>query len=317
MRGNYIWGNKKRINSYSDYIIKEFGGRVQKLALDAGFSCPNRDGTVGTGGCTFCDNNAFNPSYCKPEKSINLQIEEGIEFHSKRYRRSIAYFAYFQPYSNTYAPLGKLKSLYEEALSHPRISGLIIGTRPDCIDDALLDYLAQLSKKYFIVIEYGIESSNDETLKRINRGHDFASTINAIEKTNAGGIKTGGHIIIGLPGETREDILDSVKTISKLPLFSIKFHQLQIIRGTKMEEEYKNKPEEFLYFTLDDYLDFMTEILSILNPEFVIERIAGEVPPEYNISPAWGLRYDQTLVKFMDLMEKKDLWQGKYYSITK
>ena len=315
MNGNYFWGNSRRFNSYTEYLKKQFGGRIQKLAIDAGFTCPNRDGTRGIGGCTFCNNDAFNPSYCVPQKTVKQQIEEVIEFHRTRYRRSIGYFAYFQAYSNTYASAEKLQALYGEALSHPEIRGLIIGTRPDCINDQVLELLVNLNKRTFLVIEFGIESVKDETLRRINRGHDFASTFNAIQKTHALGIRTGGHIIIGLPGETEDDLTDEIKVLSRLPLFSIKFHQLQIIRGTKMETEYMNKPENFRLHTLGQYLELMAKILGNLNPEFIVDRIAGEVPPEYSVNKGWELRYDQVLVMFEEILRQNDLWQGKFYEL--
>jgi len=223
----------------------KFGGRVQKLALDAGFTCPNRDGSKGTGGCSYCDNNAFNPSYCTPGKSIYQQITEGIEFHRTRYSRAIGYLAYFQAYTNTYAPLSRLKKLYQEALSHPGIIGLIIGTRPDCMDENILEYLSSLGRQTFLTVEYGIETTHNKTLAAINRGHDFETTVEMIMKTDSLGIRTGGHLIIGLPGETDMEIRESINKVSELPLDTIKFHQLQIVKGTRMADEYKNDPGAF------------------------------------------------------------------------
>ncbi|MFP4019832.1 MAG: TIGR01212 family radical SAM protein, partial [Bacteroidales bacterium] len=204
---SYQWGDNRRFNTYSNYFKKIFGERVQKVTIDAGFTCPNRDGTKGWGGCTYCNNKAFNPSYCNPEKSVRQQIEEGIEFHRKRYRRADKYLAYFQAYSNTYASVEKLQEIYNQALEFPQIKGLVIGTRPDCIDDEKLNYFASLSRKYYIMIEYGIETVYNPTLERINRGHSVEDSILAIEKTAARGIKTGAHIIFGLPGEMKEDML--------------------------------------------------------------------------------------------------------------
>ena len=234
----YPWGHSRRFNAYSNYFLKEFGERVQKLSIDAGFTCPNRDGTVGTGGCTYCNNDAFNPSYCSPSKSINQQIIEGIEFHQKRYRRANKYLAYFQPFSNTYAPLDKLRNIYHEALKFPEVIGLVIGTRPDCIDDKKLEFFSELSKKYYVIIEYGIESCYDKTLERVNRGHSFEQSVKAITKTAQKGIKTGAHIIFGLPGETKQEMLDEADILSELPLNNIKFHQLQIIKDTEMAIRY-------------------------------------------------------------------------------
>lgn len=317
MNPDFPWGHSRRFNSYTEYFKRTFGGRVQKLAIDAGFTCPNRDGTVGKGGCTYCDNNAFNPSYCNPQKSVSIQIEEGIEFHKIRYRRAIKYIAYFQAYSNTYASLDKLKKLYEEALAFPDIIGLVIGTRPDCVNEEILDYLAELSKKVYVIVEYGIESCYDSTLKRINRGHDFAKTKWAICESVKRGIRTGGHVIIGLPGESRKEILDEISIISELPLNTIKFHQLQIIKGTFMAKDYLLHPEEYKLYEMDEYLQLMLEIVEKLNPDFVIERIAGEVPPDFNATESWNIRYDAVLLRFEKLLELQNTWQGKTYKALK
>ncbi len=311
---NFPWDHSRRFNTYSEYFRKYFGKRVQKLSVDAGFSCPNRDGTVGFGGCTYCDPDAFNPSYCKPEKSISQQLKEGKEFHNKRYRRADEYLAYFQPYSNTHAPLHHLKKLYSEALEDPGVIGLVIGTRPDCVDVEKLDYLAELAKEYYVIVEYGIESCYDKTLERINRGHSFEIAKRAIKESSQRGIKTGGHLIFGLPGETPEMMLEEAKILSELPLNNIKFHQLQVVKNSIMAQEYRQNPEDYRFFELKEYLLLMADFLSLLRPDIVIERIAGEVPPPFLVEPArWDIRYDQVLHKFELLMEEKNLWQGKYY----
>ncbi|HBI81406.1 MAG TPA: TIGR01212 family radical SAM protein [Bacteroidales bacterium] len=287
---------------------------MQKLSIDAGFTCPNRDGTVGVGGCTYCNNDAFNPSYCNPNKSITQQIDEGIEFHAVRYRRAERYLAYFQAFSNTYAPLDKLKKLYEEALAHPKVIGLVIGTRPDCVDEEKLDYLQYISNKYYINLEYGIESCYNKTLALINRGHTFEQSVWAIEQTHRRGIQIGAHLIFGLPGETREQMLAEADAISQLPLHSIKFHQLQIIKGTTMEKQYKNTPEMFNLFIMDDYFNFLADFIERLNPNFVIERFTGEAPPRFLALPTWGnLRTDQLMIEFEKILEKRDTWQGKMF----
>jgi len=310
----YPWGHQRRFNSYAEYFKKKFGGRVQKLAIDAGFTCPNRDGSKGLGGCTYCDNDAFNPSYCHPEKSVKRQIEEGIEFHARRYRRASRYLAYFQPYSNTYAPLEKLKEIYSQALAFPEIAGLVIGTRPDCIDEEKLEYFRELSTSHYIMLEYGIESCYDRTLKRVNRGHKFEDAISAIEMASQYGIKSGVHLIFGLPGETIGEMMDEAGIISALPVDNIKFHQLQIIKGTLMAEEYKTRPEDFVRFSLDNYIEFIIDFVEKLNPALVIERFAGEVPPRYLEGPGWGLiRNDQILVKIEKQMMERETWQGKKY----
>lgn len=312
--GLFLWGHNRRFNSYSEHVRKVFGARVQKLSIDAGFTCPNRDGTVSTGGCGFCDSDAFNPSYCQPEKSVSLQLSEGIEFHKKRYRRSSGYLAYFQAFSNTHAPLSKLKQLYEEALSVPGVTGLVIGTRPDCVDDQKLDYLADLAKKFYLIVEYGIESCNNEILKAINRGHTFEQALWALEETRNRGVKTGAHFIMGLPGESRQEIMDQAKIIAGMPIDQIKFHQLQILKNTTFEKTYKENPENFDLFNLEEYIDFITFYIEFLPPHMVIERFTAEVPPRYRIAPDWGnLRTDQILTLIENKLEEKNTWQGKRY----
>ena len=308
----YPWGHQRRFNAYSNYFKKKFGERVQKVSVDAGFTCPNRDGSLATGGCTYCNNDAFNPSYCESSKSVTQQIKEGIEFHKVRYRRASKYLAYFQAYSNTYAPLDYLKRIYNEALEVPGIIGLVIGTRPDCVDDKILDYLMELSGKVYLIIEYGIESCYNKTLERINRQHTFEQSIEAIEATSGRGIKTGGHLIFGLPGETRKEMLEEADIISRLPLNNVKFHQLQIIKGTTMAKEYLHKPENFEIFSWEEYREFMIDFLERLNPGFVVERITGEAPLRFLTGPRWGMkRTDQILNLFESRLEEKDTWQGR------
>ena len=333
----YPWGDERRFNSYSRYFAKQFGGRVQKISVDAGFSCPNRDGKISTGGCTFCCNEAFNPSYCRPGKSIKQQIEEGIEFHQRRYRRANKYLAYFQPFSNTYKPLEELKGIYSQAfeaidsqlptsphrndmtskaLGKPEIVGIVIGTRPDLIDEDILHHLCEIQKSHYVMLEYGVESVYDETLKRINRGHDFATAEKAIRMTADYGIPCGAHFIFGLPGESKAMMLDAADVISRLPLTTVKFHQLQIFKGTMMAEEYLEHPEHFHLFDLEEYIDFVIDFAERLNPDIVIERFAGEVPPRYLVSEPWmKLRYDEVLNRIEKRMEERDSWQGKRLSV--
>lgn len=310
----YPWGHERRFNAYASYFRKLYGARVQKVSIDAGFTCPNRDGTRGTGGCSFCLNDAFNPSYCQPEKSVTQQIEEGIEFHRWRYPEASSYLAYFQAFSNTYAPLERLHELYSEALSYPGITGIIIGTRPDCVDDEKLEYIRSLSEKHYIAVEYGIESCYDKTLKRINRGHTFGEAVDAVKKTAALGINTGAHLIFGLPGETREEMLAEAEIISGLPLKTVKFHQLQIIKGTAMEREFIANPSEFTMFTWDEYLDFFVRFLERLSPAIVVERFTGEAPPRFLDKPRWGKkRADQIVGLIEKRLEELDTWQGRLY----
>lgn len=333
----------KRYNSFVGYYRRRYGERLQKLVLDAGFSCPNRDGTVGRGGCTYCDNAAFHPGYSTPGKPLLAQIDEGITFQKVRYPRARHYLAYFQTYSNTYGSLERLKALYEEVLRHPEVVGIVIGTRPDCVDEVKLDYLADLAAGRvlpgwqrslrqaqeptvqapvpdtltapIVVVEYGIESCHDSTLRHINRGHNFECARKAVEMTAERGIDTGAHFILGLPGETREMLLDQCGLISSLPLRSVKFHQLQIVKGTAMEKEYAADPSAFYRPGLDEYLDLVIDILERLRPDLYIERVAGEVPPRFVNDTPWGLVRNFEILRLLDKrLEERGTWQGRLYS---
>ena len=303
-----------RYNSYIGYFKKTYGERLQKVVVDAGFTCPNRDGLVGTSGCTYCDNAAFHPGYSTAGIPIHEQIDEGIKFHRVRYRKAEKFLAYFQPYSNTYAPLERLREVYEEALSHPLVAGIVIGTRPDCVDGDKLDYLASLARDHVVVIEYGIESVYDRTLQRINRGHSFEDAVRAVEMTAARGLTQGAHFIFGLPGETVGDMLAYAPIINKMSLHSVKFHQLQIVRGTAMEREFASHPSDFVTFSLDEYLDFIADLLERLRPDLYIERFAGEVPPRFVNSTPWGLLRNTELIRLLEQrLESRDTWQGRLY----
>lgn len=396
------YSDGKHYNSFVGYYRRRYGERVQKLVLDAGFSCPNRDGTVGWGGCSYCDNAAFHPGYSTPGKALLAQIEEGIEFQRVRYPRVRHYLGYFQAYSNTYGTLERLQRAYEEVLSHPEVVGIVIGTRPDCVDEEKLDYLSGLAggrvlkgwRRTFggsgidggwanersadsgsgangwraddrstndrstndrstnsisansisanggsiddrstnngsadgglpegktidapiVVVEYGIESCYDATLRRINRGHDFECARRAVEMTAERGLDTGAHFILGLPGETREMLLDQCDAISPLPLRSVKFHQLQIVKGTAMEKEYAADPSAFYRPGLDEYLDFVIDILERLRPDLYIERVAGEVPPRFVNDTPWGLVRNFEILRMLDRrMEERGARQGRLF----
>lgn len=314
----YPFLTKRRFNSYSGFFRKEFGGRLQKVSIDAGFTCPNRDGSKGYGGCTFCRNDAFNPSYCSPSKSITTQISEGIKFLSRRYHNPKGYLAYFQAYSNTYAPVDVLRKIYGEALSFPGVKGIIIGTRPDCIDKEKIAFLKSLTDEYYVAVEYGAESCYDTTLKRINRGHSFNDTISAIEMTASAGIHTGAHFIFGLPGETRTEMLNEAAVISELPLNTVKFHQLQIIKGTVMEKLYYEHPEEFNLFSFEDYVDFFIEFLERLSPRLVVERFTGEAPPGMLAIRNWSSKRSDQIISIIEKrMEELNTWQGRLYKKKK
>lgn len=300
---------KKRYNDYSSYLKNIFPEKVQKISINAGFSCPNRDGKVGVGGCTYCNNQTFNPEYCQPDKSITQQLTEGMDFFKKYEGQK--YLAYFQAYTNTYGDLESLKAKYDEALSCPSVLGIVIGTRPDCVDDSLLDYLGKLSKDHYVMIEYGVESTLDRTLELINRGHNYKTAVDAILKSAERGIDTCAHLILGLPQESRDEILDHATKISKLPLTTIKLHQLQIIRGTKMAQQYRSNPEWFDIYTADEYIDLAIDFTERLNPDFVIERFVSQSPKELRIEPNWGLKNHEFTAKLEKRMTERNSFQGK------
>lgn len=301
-----------RYSSFTGYFKQKYGCRLQKVVIDAGFTCPNRDGSCGLGGCTYCDNAAFHPSYSTPDKSISQQIDEGIEFHKVRYRRAYRYLAYFQPYSNTYAPVERLRQVCSEALAHPDVCGVVLGTRPDCIDEEKLHFFSELSKRCIVILEYGIESCYDSTLLRINRGHDFQCAIDAVNATSRYGIEQCAHIMFGLPGETREMMLDEAAMINRLPVQSLKFHQLQIVKGTAMEREFKERPEDFVTWTLPEYIDFFIDFLERLDPKYYVERFVSEVPPRYVSDTPWGLIRNVEILRMLEKrMEERDARQGR------
>ncbi len=309
----FPWGTKKRYNAFADYQKKLFGERVQKVTVDAGFTCPNRDGTVSTGGCIYCNNDSFNPSYNTAKNSITRQIEEGIEYLKRRYRNNLRKFiVYFQPYSNTYAPLSVLKRYYEEALAIEEVVGLTIGTRPDCIDEEKLDYLQLLAENYDITLEYGLESLSDDTLKRVNRGHNVQSFFDALEMSKNRNIKICTHLIIGFPWEEKQQWIESADILSGLPFDFLKIHHLHIVKNTTLALQYKKTP--FPLLTPDIYMEILSEFLEHLNPKIVIQRLFGESPPSMLIAPKWGIRNSLLLPMFDDFLKDRDSWQGKVYN---
>lgn len=311
----FLWEGDKRYNDFSGYFRRKFDGRVQKISIDAGFSCPNRDGFKGTGGCTYCNNHTFKPAYCNLEKSVASQLIEGIEFFSRKYN-SMKYLAYFQAYSNTYAPLENLKMLYEEALAHPEVIGLVIATRPDCLTSEILDYLQLLAEKYYIMVEFGVESHKNSSLEQINRGHTFEESVRALNETANRKIHNCAHLILGLPGETEADWLDQAKVISQLPVENLKLHQLQIHKNTRMYKEYLQNPEHFRMFTVEGYLELVVQYLELLNPEIVVERFVSEAPDELLIAPRWGLKNFEFTAKLEKLLEERDTWQGRLFNTS-
>ncbi len=304
----------KRYLDYSSFIRSKFGQRVQKISLDIGFSCPNRDGSKGTGGCTYCNNSTFNPDYCEPSIGIKQQLLEGISQFSKKYKTQ-QYLAYFQAYTNTYSDFDSLKKLYEDALAVPNIIGLVIGTRPDCISEEIIDYLSFLSKKYYISLEFGVESTLNKTLLKVNRCHTYEDTIEAYEQCKNKGLSLGAHLIIGLPGESKQELLDHATKISKLPIDTLKLHHLQIVKHSMMAVQYKRDSENFNLFSLENYIDFITDFISLLRPDIIIERFISEAPLDLLIAPKWnGLKNFEIVAKIDKKLIEKDIWQGKYYN---
>lgn len=303
---------KKPYKEFPELLSELFPYKVQKISVNAGFTCPNRDGSKGYGGCTYCNNQSFSPGYGKPKKTITEQMGDGIQFFSHKYPE-MKYLAYFQSYTNTYDPVEDLISKYEEALAYPNVVGLIVGTRPDCMPDKLLDYFEELNKKTFVLIEYGVESTLNTTLDNINRLHSWEESIEAIIKTADRGLRVGAHMILGLPGETHEDYLNHARKLSQLPITTIKLHQLQIIRGTVMAKQYKDNPEMFHIFESDEYVDLCIDFAEVLNPNIYIERFASQSPKQLLIAPDWGLKNYELVYKIVKRFEERGTWQGKKY----
>lgn len=299
-------------NDFSSFLKRHFPYKVQKISLNAGFTCPNRDGSKGWGGCTYCNNQTFNPDYCRTEKSITQQLEEGKQFFARKYP-DMKYLAYFQAYTNTYGELQTLIAKYEEALAVSDVVGLVIGTRPDCMPDALLDYLSELNKRTFLLVEYGIESTDNDTLRRINRGHTYEQAEEAVCRTAERGILVGAHVILGLPGETHDALLMQARRLSQLPLTTLKLHQLQLIKGTRMAAEYQQHPEDFHLFELDEYVDMVVDYVQHLRPDLVLERFVSQSPADLRIAPHWGVRNYEFNALVQKKMKKFGIFQGKLY----
>ncbi len=295
----------KRYNDFGTWLRSHFPFKVQKIAVDAGFTCPNRDGTLSSGGCTFCDNTTFNPKYCSPRKSITEQLEEGKDFFARKYPE-MKFLAYFQAYSNTYGTPETLMHRYEEALSVDGVEGIVIGTRPDCAGDDVLDCLEQLSRRTFVIVEYGIESTNDATLRRINRGHDFSCARRAIEATAMRGITVGAHVILGLPGENADDSLRQAAEVSSLPINILKIHQLQVIKGTRLAREYTAAP--FPLYTPEEYVRLLTAYIQRLRHDIILDRFTAQAPANMILAPHWGLKNHE----FADMLDKHMRLTGAY-----
>ena len=306
--------NGRRYHVYNDWVKLEHGGRLQKVSIDAGFTCPNRDGALGVGGCSFCNNEGFSPSYLRDERDITRQIDTGIDFMRRRYPKTLGFLAYFQSYSNTYDDLDKLKALYAIALAHPQITGIVIGTRPDCLPEATLDYLADLSTRTIVELEIGIESCSDDVLRECLRGHDFSCTQDAIRRAAARGLFVTGHLLLGLPLETAETLIAGAKALAKLPLDALKFHQLQIVRNTRLANQYRAAPESLSLLDPQSYLDAVIDVLEYLPPQVKIQRLGSEVPPNVLVSPDWGMRLHKFPALFEARLEERETWQGRLFA---
>lgn len=305
----------KPYNDYSSWIRNSFGERIQKISVNAGFTCPNRDGSNGTGGCTYCDNSSFNPAYCSPNKSITEQLAEGIAFFNKKYPAQ-KYIAYFQAYSNTYADIDILRQKFEEALLYKEVIGLSVATRPDCLNDQILEYLNELNCRTKLTVEIGVESTSDKSLLRINRGHCWQDSVNALTKLAGFNIRTGVHLILGIPGEDESEILNHAKVISELPFTFLKLHQMQILKGTAMAEDYENNAKDFLPLTAESYILLCVRFLELLSSEIVIERFTSESPLSSIISPDWGgIKNFEISEKIIRKMKELNTWQGRLHDI--
>lgn len=300
--------NNLPYNDFGTWLRSRFPFKVQKISVDAGFTCPNRDGSISTGGCTFCSNSAFSPAYCAGSENISRQLEDGKRFFARKYP-DMRYLAYFQSYTNTYASAEKLKRMYCEALDVEEVVGLVIGTRPDCVNSATLDLLADLSRQTFVIVEYGIESANDDTLKRINRGHTFGCACRAIKDAAERGIMTGGHVILGLPGEDREECLRQAYAISAIPLDILKIHQLQIVKGTAMAEEYARRP--FKLYSPEEYVSLLTDYIERLRKDIVLDRFTAQTPADMLIAPRWGLKNHEFADMLANHMRSHGARQGR------
>jgi radical SAM protein (TIGR01212 family) len=275
--------------SWSDFLRGIFPFKVQKISINGGFTCPNRDGTKGWGGCTYCNNQTFSPAYTLSAKPVAQQVEEGIRFFARKYPE-MKYLAYFQSYTNTYDRVENLLEKYYEALNHPEVVGLILATRPDCVSGELLDALEKIARQHFLLIEYGIESTDEGTLQHINRGHTYTEAVEAVRQTAERNIYAGAHIILGLPGESTETILSHADHLSELPLTTVKLHQLQLIKGTVMAQQWEAHPEQFYLYSVDEYIDLCLNFHRRLNPAFIIERFVSQAPKELLLAPDWGLK---------------------------
>ncbi len=299
-----------RYNGYGPFLRERFGCRVYKVIVDAGFTCPNRDGTVAIGGCTYCNNDSFRPESVRRLSPVREQVAQGIEYLRRRYRAE-KFIVYFQPFTNTHAPLDRLVPLYEQALDHPDVVGLSIGTRPDCVDEAKISWFENVARACFLTLEYGLESIYDETLVRINRGHDYRCWLRAVEQTRGRGIWLCTHLILGFPWESNEQMLAMAEAISDLGIDFLKLHHLHVVRHTSMGKEYLTKPFPLLEY--QEYLDLVVSFLERLNPAIRIERLFGLAPENQLLGPCWRKTKAETQYDIERTLADRDTWQGRLY----
>lgn len=303
----------RRYRAWNEHVKARYGGRVQKVSVLGGFTCPNRDGVLGKGGCTFCNNASFTPGYLEPQQTITQQIDAGLSFLRRRYPGTQRYMAYFQSYSNTYGEMERLRACYEEALAHPDISGLAIGTRPDCLPDAVLDYLAELAHSHIIELEIGVESCNDAALARVNRGHTFATSVDAIERAAARGLEVTAHLMLGLPGESVDSMLDGARLLSRLPIQALKLHQLQIVRGTLLARDWQRDPQSVPLLGEEECISLLADFIEHLSPRIWLQRVGSEVPPSQKLAPDWNVRLSELAPRISAELARRGSWQGSRY----
>ena len=303
----------RRYNAWNEHIKQRYGARVQKVSVEAGFTCPNRDGRVASGGCTFCNNDGFTPLYLERRQSVTQQIDAGLDFLQRRYPGTHRFIAYFQSYSNTYGELERLRALYQEALAHPQISGLAIGTRPDCLAQPVLEYLAELAREHIIELEIGVESCNDAVLSSVNRGHDFAASADAIARAAALGLDVTAHMLLGLPGESRASMLDGARKLSALPIRALKLHQLQLVRGTALARQWQSDPASVPLFDEQECIALLCDFIERLAPHILLQRVGSEVPPSMKLAPVWNVRLSELAPRISAELARRGSWQGSHY----
>ena len=300
-----------RYYAYRFYLRQRFGdGRVQKVSLDAGFTCPNVDGTVAVGGCTFCDNRSFSPSRRLRQRNLMLQLAEGIRRLKRRYDVD-RFIAYFQPATNTYAPVARLREVYEAALAHPQVVGLAIGTRPDCLPNEVLDLLEELARRTYVCLELGIQTMHDRSLAWMNRGHDHAASVQAVQRCRGRGFELCAHIILGLPGESRQDMLATADELARLHVDAVKIHNLYAVKHTPLEEQVARG--EVTLLSRDEYVQTLVDVIQRLPPWMVVERVSGDAPPDYFVGPTWCLDKPGVLRAIQEELLRRDTWQGQCY----